>query len=410
MQDLWAGLNGETPLKQEHGRGGGSRQHRLTEQAVVAALRVWLLQEYVVPYGTSLGANRIFKRCYWVDGLGISRQSIAASAQQLAHLARPIALHSFVLDSKRGKQKPPGGEDERQPETAQNGALAKEGGLLHASWPELAPDLLAVLEQSAAIFLLDPLKERLFRYSDLLPLYQRTAPTELLLWLSHKQIEMQLLPRLQDSEGAAELTNLLHGDRWKSLLIGKAQREQPEKVINGLVDLFVESMRPHFLSVQRLTFPVHTGPALVEAAPYSLLFATRRQDSLTCLNDALCHRIQRLLAESQQGTLTEDWFKRQREEQTAERKASLAQEILMVGRAQRARRWPDLRQQLLLAHFGQFTLQEYDCVIADLLARGEVSCEWRKRNQEISIASLPGNDDLLVFTPASKRREKRSKL
>lgn len=269
--------------------------------------------------------------------------------------------------------------------------------MLPGTWPELAPALLSALEQSAAVFLLNPLKDGLLRYADLAPLYQRTAPTELFLWLSHKQIETRLLPGLRTSEGAAALTNLLRGDRWKGLLAKAGDDASPERLVNGLIDLCAQSMRPHFLTVQRLTFSMSTGPALVEAAPATLLFATRRQDSLYSLNDAVCRRSRQLLTESQQGVLTEEWFASQREEQAVVQRDTLTRETLALGRAQRARRWPDLRQQLVLSHFGQCTLPEYDWIIATLLARGDVRCEWRKRVQDTGVQQIPGNDDILFW-------------
>lgn len=464
MQDLWADFADEARTTAEAGRSGGLRQRRLTEQTVLMALRTWLLQDYLLPYGTSLGATRIFKRCYWIDALGNTRQPAPAqgeaidtptgkrgrqsvpreaiplalqlatsTARELASLDRPITLHPFFLDEKHAPRK--GGKGQRagrdtfsqqmqQGEASprarkNNGAsaarkgaeiagqgrngteasialtLPKEGGVLPACWPELASGLLAALEQSAAIFLLNPLKDGLFRYTDLLPLYQRAAPTEIFLWLPHKQIETRLLPGLRTTEGAAALTNLLRGDRWKGLLAQEAER--PERIVPGLVELLVESMRPHFLSVQHLTLPMLSGPATVEAVPYSLLFATRRQDSLYSLNDAVCLRTQHLLAESQRGVLSEEWFAAQREEQAVARRDALTQELLALGRLQRARRWPDLRQNLLLAHFGQHTLADYDAVITRLLTRGDVRCEWRKRSPENGETAIPGPDDLLFW-------------
>ncbi len=264
-----------------------------------------------------------------------------------------------------------------------------------ASWPELASTLPGGLEQGAAVFLLNPLKDGLFRYADLAPLYQRTAPTELFLWLSHKQIETRLLPGLRAGEGAAALTNLLRGDRWKGLLAKES--ENPERVVHGLVELLAESMRPHFLTVQQLALPMRAGPARVEATPYSLIFATRRQDSLSSLNDAVCRRERQLVAESQQGVLSEEWFASQREEQAVARLAALVGEARTLGRAHRIRRWPDLRQQLLLTHFGQYTLQDYEQVIARLLESGEVCCEWRRRVRDADEVHTPGQDDLLSW-------------
>lgn len=434
MQDLWADFAGATLSTGETDQGGGVRQRRLTEQAVLADLRAWLLQDYLLPYATSLGASRIFQRCSWIDGLGNSRaaaqitftpslngaiapgkrgkqkareqapilppalQAVATIARHLAHIERPIALQGFVLDGKSGKRKTAGKATQLNGKhTNEVVTLPKEGGLLTATWPELVPTLLPALEQNAAIFLLNPLKDGLFRYSDLAPLYQRTAPTELFLWLSHKQIETRLLPGLRTGTGAAALTNLLRGDRWKSLLTREQNDESLSPLVDGLAQLCAESMQPHFLSVQRLTFPVLSGPARVAEAPYTLLFATRRQDSLSSLNDAVCLRKRRLLAASQQGILGEDWFATQRAEQSTAAWEALSHKALMLGRASRIRRWPDLRQQLLLAHFGQHTLMEYDQIITTLLACGAVRCEWQKRAQETTEARLPGLGDLLLW-------------
>ncbi len=443
MQDLWADYAGEAFATEEASHGGGLRRRRLTEQATLMTLRAWLLRDYMLPYGASLGATRIFQRCYWFDGLGSPRATPAAvapaqimpqpeqngrggrrgsrgvetplplalqftseTAQQLARLERPIALYGFVFDEKRGKRKVAEAAEAANAAYGSTGQgrngtenslaqtlLKTTNGLLPASWAELAPTLLPVLEQSAAVFLLNPFKDAILRYSDLAPLYQRTAPTELFLWLSHKQIEARVLPGLRSPQGAASLTNLLRGDRWKGFLL--QENALAEHVIHKLVELFAESMRPHFLSVQQLTFPVRSGPALVEAAPYSLLFATRRQDSLYSLNDAVCKRSRQLLAESQQGVLNEEWFSTQRAEQATAQRTALTQETLALGRAQRPRRWPDLRLQLLLKRFGQQSVVEYDQIITTLLAQGEVYCEWRKPAQEPGETFIPGNDDLL---------------
>lgn len=436
MQDLWADFSDKTFLEEGVNGKGKVRRHRLSEQAVLATLRAWLPQDYLLPYATSLGATRIFKHCYWIDGLAGSRvpaqrealpaqnsaepsggqarrkasarsatspalppalQPLHTTVNLLSRLERPVALHGFVLEEKHGRRR------SRPAQTGQHGGessaaltLPKEGGLLTGSWPELAPALLAALEQSAAVFLLNPLKDGLFRYTDLAPLYGRAAPTELFLWLSYKQIETRLLPGLRTAEGAAALTNLLRGDRWKTRLAKRD--ENPQQAVHELIELLAESMRPHFLTVQRLSLPVSAGPALVETVPYALLFATRRQDSLTSLNDAVCLRERLLVAESQRGVLNEEWFAAQRKEQTAAQIEELARQVLALGRARRIRRWPDLRQQLLLTQFGRYTLQDYDQIIARLLARGDVYCEWRKRAPEAEEAAIPGNEDLLRWS------------
>jgi len=69
---------------------------------------------------------------------------------------------------------------------------------------------------------------------------------------------------------------------------------------------------------------------------------------------------------------------------------------LHQGRTQRQRRWPDLRQQVLVANFGQFTLHEYDQVIQNLLQSGDVRCEWRQ-NPDLKDSHIPGNEDTLIW-------------
>lgn len=426
MQDLWADFTGDALPMEERSRGGGRRQRRLTEQAMLTDLRVWLLQDYLLPYACSLSTTRIFQRCSWIDGLSRTTftttpsvnkkrntrntqktptaalpsalQPVATIAQQLAQLERPMMLQGFLLDKHSSARRTRDSVTQSVDHDVQARLeIPSEGGVLAATWAEIAPALLATLEQSAAVFLLDPLKDGLLRYADLAPLYQRTAPTELFLWFSHKHMETCMLPSLRTKEGAATLTNLLRGDHWKSLLTRESDHAHPQTLINELMRLCAESMQSHFLSVQRLAFPVRNGPAHVAHAPYTLLFATRRQDSLACLNDACCQRTRRLIAESQQGILSEHWFAKQRAERLASAWEALVQEALTLGRTQRMRRWPDLRQQLLLAHFGQHTLSEYDHIITTLLARGDVRCEWQTRSQQTTEALLPGLGDRLLW-------------
>jgi hypothetical protein len=103
--------------------------------------------------------------------------------------------------------------------------------------------------------------------------------------------------------------------------------------------------------------------------------------------------------------LVEDWFARQQQDRLDEQAEQLYSRILQQGRSTRSRRWPDLRQQMMLAHFGQFTLHDYDEIISKLLLSGEVRCEWRQRPVPTSNAEniddvkdrIPGNDDTLVW-------------
>jgi len=274
--------------------------------------------------------------------------------------------------------------------------------MVRANWPEIAPTLLSFIDQSPAIFLLNPFGQTLFTYDDLAPLYSRTAPTELCLLISHKQLESRINPSLSTPAGAASLTTLLRTDRWKALL---NRGEEKEQTIEGIIDLFIDSMQRHFLSVQRIELPVQVRPAVVETAPYTLIFATRRQDSLASMNDALCLYRRRLYEQSSRGGLLEEWFVTQQQERLAQQLQQLYSRGLQQGRSQRVRRWPDLRQKLLLTHFGQFTLHEYNQVIRKLLLNGEVRCDWRQRpalagnaeNAEKAESRIPGNDDTLLW-------------
>src|SRR3984893_17926225 len=51
----------------------GTVRRNSTEQAVLPALRSWLLADYVAPYCRSLAATRIFRRCFWIDAVGSTR-------------------------------------------------------------------------------------------------------------------------------------------------------------------------------------------------------------------------------------------------------------------------------------------------------------------------------------------------
>ena len=394
MLNLWAEFDNEpSPVDSAgHAQHPMSPRRRPTEQTILSSLRDWLLHDYIIPYSRSLAATRIFRRCYWIDGLGGNPdlQPVVSIAQSLAKETKPITLRTLALEARSSKRK--------EPATGNNIAIPKDSGALRASWPEAAPILLQAIDQSAAILLLNPFASSTpFSYEDLSSLYQRTAPTELCLLISHKQVETRLLPFLRTSDGASAFTALLHTDRWKALLTNDAGADHPA---GGLIDAFLASMQQHFLSVQRIALSMQAGRALVAPIPYTLLFATRRQDSLACMNDAVCLHRRRLYEQSHRGVLTEEWFMTQQREQHAEEMQQLYQRILGQGRAQRSRRWPELRQQLLIANFGQFTVQDYNELICKLLQNGEVRCEWRQKAvdyTETEQRRIPGNDDILLW-------------
>jgi hypothetical protein len=392
MQNLWPEFDNERSLSESAGHAQKqalSRRRRPTEQTVLSTLRDWLLHDYIVPYCRSLAATLIFRRCYWIDGLGGNPilQPALSIAQALTKEKKPITLHGILLDAKSGKRK--------KGDAGNSIALPKDSGVVRASWPEAAPALLQAIDQSAAIFLLNPFAGSApFSFEDLAPLYQRTAPTELCLLISHRQVETRLLPFLHTPAGASVFTSLLHSDRWKSLL---ANSTETERTVDGLIDAFLISIQQqHFLTVQRIPLLIHIAPAVVEPVPYTLIFATRRQDSLVSMNDAVCAYRRRLHEQSHRGILTEEWFSAQQRERLAEEMQQLHQRILQQGRTQRQRRWPDLRQQVLVANFGQFTLHDYDQVMCKLLQSGEVRCEWRQ-NPGSEGHRIPGNEDILLW-------------
>src|SRR3989440_6920188 len=469
MHNLWAeDINQEIAEKSGTSAGRVEKQtaSHPTEQAVLSALRSWLLSDYIAPYCRSLAATRIFRRCYLIDALGGTRktgkdvgtrfiastssseahtpnifddltegalsekpkkqahllsippilQPIVSLAQELAGESKPITLQGIILEGGKNKAK----------SADRPFALPKASALIRANWREITPAMLPAIEQFAAIFLLNPISPTsqqnevpFFTYDDLVPFYQRTAPTELCLLIAHKHIENRLLPALRTPPGAATFTSLLRSDRWKTLL---AKDDDIAKTINNVIDLFQAAMQPHFLAVQRIAFPMLLGPASIEDTPYTLLFATRRQDSLICMNDAVCSYRRRMEEQSHRGLLNEAWF---REQQRARHEAAvqhLREDTLRRGRAQSPRRWPDLRQQLLMAHFGQWLQRDYDEIILNLLQSGELRCDWKHPptaagggivgaplagalSSEVAAAlsRVPGNEDTLLWSEKKKR-------
>src|SRR5260370_41844977 len=151
----------------------------------------------MVPSSRSLAATRIFRRCYWSDGLGGSPdlQPVVLIAQALAKESKPMTLRAIVLEARSGKRKNASSENSI--------AMPKESGTVRASWPEAAPTILQAIDQSAAIFLLNPFaRSTPFSYEDLAPLYQPPPPSELCPLISHKQIETRLPPYLHSASAA----------------------------------------------------------------------------------------------------------------------------------------------------------------------------------------------------------------
>lgn len=420
--NLWADFDNQ------HATAASARHksvRRLTEHAILSSVREWLVQDYASAYCRSLAGMRIYRRCYWIDawGIGTGRersemrstegpyepvlQPILALSQALAHESRPISLNGLVLTAGSSKRKEgrvllngTSGTEEHSPSSRVKASLLKHA-TVHASWLELGPVLLREIEHSPAVFLLNPFGHTLFTYDDLAPLFQRTsAPTELCLLVPHKQVELRLMEASHTAASASALTALLRTDRWKALLpAGEmgAETIEADHGLNGVIDLLLTQVQQHFPWVQRIALPIQVRPTLVETAPYTLLFATRSKDSLVSMNDALCAYRRRLYRQSRRGVLGEEWFATQEQEHLAGEIQQLCQRTLQLGQIQRPRRWPDLRQQLLLANFGRFTLDEYDEVIGTLSRQGNVRFEWKRRPAEDEERRVPGNEDTLLW-------------
>jgi hypothetical protein len=421
--NLWSELdNQQTPLETVK----GGRMRRFTENFVLSSLRTWLLQEYVLPYCRTLAASRIYRRCYWIDGWGGDTrlfvpvkengvqptrgrkkeiapalpailQPVVSLAATLAQEQRPLALNGIMLVSSNSTS-----SQRSQSKAAANDILTvpEKSGLMRGSWLEAAPVLLKAIESSPAIFLLNPFGTPMFTQDDLIPLYQRTtAPTELCLLIPHKQAETRLLAVARTTEGAAHLTALLRSDRWKGFLSHNSTKEATDTgpFMDRFIEMFIAVLQRHFLTVQRLAFPILVSPAVVETAPYSLLFATRSKESLLRMNDAVCLYRRRIIEESYRGTLNETWFAQQQQQRFAQEQQALYRHVLQQGRGQHSRRWPDLRQQLLLAQFGSYPVHEYDAALSKLIEEGSVRCEWKRPLLAAEDMRVPGNDDMLLW-------------
>lgn len=413
--NLWADSHSdeqhETPSLSATNRPRYAASPRRVEAMILSSLRAWLPGDYAAAYCRSLRASPLYRRCYWIDAWGCNPRSMTtlpapenAQGQKRAQKkpvspllqpivqisktltdecpARPFALHGILLEERIASKNTEAMRE--QP------AWPRESGIVRANWQEHGASLLAAIEQAPAIFLLNPFGQTLFTHDDLAPLYQRTtAPTELCLLISHTQIARHVTTAARNPAAAAALTALLRTDKWKSLA---AKQDAPDPVA-GVIDLLYVAIRKSLPFAQLLVVPMIRQAAVVTDTPYTLLFATRRKDSLYCMNDAACLHYRRLEEESRRGLLSEAWFAAQQAERLAQEQQSLYDETARQGRAQRIRRWPDLRQQLLLSHFGRFTLAEYDAIIQRLLREGRAHCQWRKQGDE----PIPGMDDMLLW-------------
>lgn len=421
--NLWADSHSdeqrETPSPFVAPRPRHAASQRRVEATIVSSLRGWLLNDYAAAYCRSLHATPLYRRCYWIDAWGCDSRASAGSPetenaenahgqkrakkktappaspllQPIAQLSqtltnecptRPFALHGILLEE-RATPKKTGAAASEQP------IWPRESGIVRANWHEHGASLLANIEQAPAIFLLNPFGQTLFVHDDLAPLYQRTtAPTELCLLISHGQVARHMTTATHNPTAAAAFTALLRTDKWKAL----TTKQDALDPVADVIDLLHTAIRKHLPFTQSLAVPVIQQAVAIADAPYTLLFATRRKDSLYSMNDAVCLHRRRLEEESRRGLLSESWFAEQQAERLTQERQALYGEIVRQGQTQRIRRWPDLRQQLLLSHFGRFMLADYDAIIQLLLHEEHVHCQWRKQDNE----PIPGMDDVLLWT------------
>ena len=412
-----------TPGAQGQGKHKRSPQ-RPTERTMGSLVRVWLQLDYIPTYCVLLAASRIFRRCYLIDALGTPganqtnhqpgltlQHTINQRTQQLLTEQAPITLHSFLLTGSESKRKAT--QSSSTPEKKPSAAHTDE--IIHAPWLAVAPEILHTIEQSPAIFLLNPLTPRLFTHDDLQALFQRTVSSEYGLLLFHKQIEQCLQLANKRPEQATALTALLRSDRWKGLDPSKA------KGINGFVTLFVKAIQRHFpWSPQQISLTMQNGPASVAPLPMTLIFATRRPDSLLGMNDAFCRYQRSTVQASFKGVLSEEWFVEQEQQRQSSALQQLAQQLQQQGRLRKIRRWPELRQYSLLHAFGQFTQAEYDTCIQQLIAQKQVHCLWHQlpqqqrqqqpateqQSQSEQESRVPGNEDTLIWDVSGGDRKR----
>jgi hypothetical protein len=407
--DLWADFDNQQTGNLEESARLRQKQgtSRLTQPVVLAALRDWLLHEYVAAYCRLLCGMPIYRRCYWIDALGFEASTQSIMLRPITALSKtlrdeypthPLMLHGLLLAAEHHCKEIPAGETV---------TLPKESGIVAASWANAAPEILKRIDQSPAIFLLNPFGQTLYSLDLLAPIYQRTtAPTELCLLVPHKQAVSHLLASSRVPDKAAKLTELLRSDRWKMLLAKQVDAassiSNKGSIVEGLLDLLAASLRKHFAFVQYFALTMPTRSTLVETVSYSLLFATRRKDSLISMNDALCFHRRRVEEESCRDVLGEAWFAARRQAHLAEEMQSLYEEILRRGRIGHIQHWPDLRQHVLLTHFGQFSISEYDAILCQLISEGQVRCQWRQKRETKEkktpvFETIPGADDVLLW-------------
>lgn len=404
-----------TPGEQVQGRRSrySHRPKWPSERAMGLLVRSWLWTQYIPAYCRSLVLSRIFKHCYIIDALGIgsgdapsltqdSVQSVDSSAHQIDATGQSaITLHTLLLTgraSKRQATDQPDAHPVSKPAPQRKHATTTPDiEIIPAHWRESAAEILPTIEQSPAIFLLNPCVPQLFTQDDLRALFQRSMPGEYCFVLWHKQIEQCLKTAHKRQEQAAALTALLRSDRWKDLHADKAED------IQGFLALFARAVQRHFpWPPQQISLQRQTGAASVAPLPMTILFATCRPDSLLSMNDALCHYQRETEQASFKGILSEEWFIQQWQQRHQSALQQLQQQLYQQGTSRKIRHWPELRQYSILQNFGYYTQTEYDTCIQQLIERKQVRCLWRQptpkqQGPEQATIRTPGNEDTLLW-------------
>jgi hypothetical protein len=101
--DLWTNIEIDNANKdasaQTNGNKPSKRARRPHEREILTTLRHWLLHDYVAAYCRALASTRIFRRCVWVDALGLN-------AREQTLVALPSEYEEQNGTKKRRKREP----------------------------------------------------------------------------------------------------------------------------------------------------------------------------------------------------------------------------------------------------------------------------------------------------------------
>ncbi|HEU5117805.1 MAG TPA: hypothetical protein VFT74_14355, partial [Isosphaeraceae bacterium] len=120
---------------------------------------------------------------------------------------------------------------------------------------------------------------------------------------------------------------------------------------------------------------------------YHLIYATRHEDGLELINDAMCKARREFLgAQFTKGTLF-DLTPEEEVPDLSELRKSLLALVPEGGRLSRQ----DLRLKGLLAHFGRYEVKDYNAAIGDLLKAGKLQSSTGKTriNDTVLLSRAP---------------------